>query len=666
MTAMRLAGAAPVGDWGIRGRCRTPMIAALFVIALTAGWLHVDTRMAGAQDTAEEASRFVTVDVVHTIDPQSGSVAVRETIFVRNDQPSRVVDGERTSYFWTGHSLWIPAGALDLSVVSNGIELEVELVTESELADLYLATYPTSLEFGQSRTLDVTYRLETYGSLNDGPRRLNAAFFNLTLVTCCRFQEATIEVRIPKSYRVTAPNDMQFVRYDDGEEQIYRYQNSGLLAEYLISEWFGFDNARLVETEIQINDSTITLVSLPDTPKWPLETADLVSDLAAELTLVTGREWPLKQARFRQAGSQFDFDVRGYGDLQRGDVSLPEDFSARGMALTLAQPLLPEQPFDDEFLNDGIVTDFAAAGLSSVGSYFWDPAPLSEDGFVPSADGFWFARQISSEIGHDGVLRLIELATSDETAFVGDGPPEEVFAGTNDWRRVIDLLEQRIGLASIDELFAAHLLDPEQQVELDRRNRLLGIYDDAMAVAPHPGPIGIRTALTNWRLAEAETLLDALTNVIAEHEKTAAAATDVGLVMQVELPDWSTATSPSDFDALATPYQDRRAVLGQIVGAERRLASDRGLVEDLGFDREEATSRISRARAAFEADDLTAVDAELAAFVALEDEANTAGRNTLLVRFVAPAVALVVLLIGAWRMRTSRRRGRQLQSGVEA
>lgn len=634
---------------------------ALWVAVVIASFtLVVAAPGADAQETDADAGRYTTIEVVYTVDPLQGWVDVTETIVSRNDRaPTTQQDGSRTSYFWTGQSLWIPRGAVDPTVLSGGEQLPLELVTESNLADLFLATYPTQLQFGEARTLDVTYRLETFGALDDGSRRLNAAFFNLTLVTCCQFQEASIEVRIPSGYRVTPPNDARFVRYEDESHQVFRYRETQPVADYMISEWFGFDENGFKRTAIAAGDAEIVLVSLPDTPDWTAATSQLIGELAAATSDLTQTDWPLRKATFRQGGSRFDFESLGYGNLSQAEVRLPEAFSARGLALTIASPLLPGEPFTESYLNEGIRTDFAAAALSSIDNHIWEPPPLVDAQFDPTVDGFWLMRQVSDQIGHDGLVTLLEIATSDETAFVGSGSPEPMFTGTPDWRRFLDVAEQRTGMASVSNLFATHVLDADQAAQLDRRNVLVARYDDLLDVGQHPGPVGVRSALTNWQLDEAERLLDAMDRVLEQHQQTATATTDVGLSWNIDVPDWSDATTATMLNLLARPYNDRRQVLAQIVNAERSLASDRGLVEDLGFDETDANTKIDRAKTAFEADDLVTARAELASFAALDNAASSAGRTALLLRFVAPGVALVLASLAVWRITATRRRQRR-------
>lgn len=660
LVPMGLASLGGASSGSAAERLVRPLILVIAVVASLVAVFGLSSPAAAQDDEGPDAefdSRVVALTARYQIEPDQQRVVVNETITIRNVRGSTRSGNIRTDYFWTGHTVWAAFDAENLTVSSNGAELTFEQFDEvDDLVKIYSVDFPTNLNFGQTRVLEVSYELPSYQE-EDGPRRINGAFFNLELVTCCNFEEITIEVTAPTSFSIDPPRDVDFTKSLNGSTQLWSYYDSELsgdFTDFVIADWFGTDFDGFEETTIALGGATATTFGYPDDAAWNREVPELVSGVATSMQRLTnGNRWRQPDPTFVQASDDADDLLAEFGvpDWDTGDptVSVATTVPHWAVALSVARPYVADSNFAIDWMTESTVRDMASRSLDEVLAQ-GGPEPSEPSGRVTSArdGGFWFLRQITDDIGYEGLLELERLASTSETAFVGDAAPEQSVTIANDWRRLLDLGERRLDMADLASLLESSVLRDDEVRELRERTATIDRFDELRArVAIDEGPIGMRDGLTNWQFGAVNDMIDAADRALDEAEDIAALAEAAELRFDADvLQGWTDLASLSDFEALSDGFDAQRDAIAAIEAAQRRLDDERSYVTSLGFDAAAATDSLAQARAAFDDGDLGGVDASLAQLAAIEDDASAAGRSKLILRIIASVAVGVLLLLG--------------------
>ena len=235
------------------------------------------------------------------------------------------------------------------------------------------------------------------------------------------------------------------------------------------------------------------------------------------------------------------------------------------MAITVAKAWLREGPFDDIDIERGLAADLGTEALRRANGTETTPAEPSGEGLtdlVNDERAFWVVRQLSDELGYDGIRALLQMAANGETAYVGEGEPEQTVTIPTDWRRFVDLAEQRLGSEIVADLAAEHLVDDAEAATLATRNDAVGDYESLVQRADGVAPIGIRNHLTNWEFAEAEPLLTRASDVLDERDRVVELAESKGEEPALPLGElWANAAAVEDFDAVEALILQRESDL---------------------------------------------------------------------------------------------------------
>ncbi|MEL6983829.1 MAG: hypothetical protein AAFO29_15495, partial [Actinomycetota bacterium] len=219
-----------------RGGKTAPIIAALMIIGAL---VFAGPAPASAQDDAATDQRVVRLVGEYFVDANTGVVDVTEEITVSNVRGSTRSGNTITSYFWTGHTIWVPTDAVDLSISVDGEELEWEVADTISGIDIISADYRRNLNFGQTRVIDVTYTMPTYAP-GLGVRRINQALFDFELIICCGFEEVDLTVIVPAGFDVTPSNALRFESTPGQTVQSFNFSDNevtGQFTELLITSW---------------------------------------------------------------------------------------------------------------------------------------------------------------------------------------------------------------------------------------------------------------------------------------------------------------------------------------------------------------------------------------------------------------------------------------------
>ncbi|MEL7156864.1 MAG: hypothetical protein AAFN30_09725, partial [Actinomycetota bacterium] len=532
------------------------VLAVLFVPAVGAP--------ASAQTDAATDQRVVSLVATYDIQPDEGVVEVVEQITVRNVKGNTRSGNTVTQFFWTGHEIWAPADAEDLSISVGGEELEWEIFDTVSGVLLIDAFYRSNLNFGQTRVIDVTYTLPTYPP-GDGVRRINGALFDLALLVCCNFEEVELVVTAPESFVVLGPTNLDFTPGSEGGRQTFTYADdevTGQFTEVLFTDWFGFDDAGLERSSPAVGTGSAELVYPPDDGGWATETTELLEGSGAELERLLGSPLPAADLVLQQ-GRNDEIGPAGVPGPYDEPLSLPRDATDQQVAATLAGVWLADAGLADERIEVGLA---AALGLAAAEAAGGDVEPPREAASSPTDDERALAvmHDIADEIGPEGLGRVAQQLRTDEGAYEAEGGPAATATIPADWRRFLDLAERGNGSSTAADLLADHLLTDDEVAQLARRTDTLAEFDRLASQADGVMPVGIRTAMTNWAFDDADALLTVADEVIAERDRIVGddpgRAGDEGLVLGET---WAAAESAADLEAVQAGLLDRERALGR-------------------------------------------------------------------------------------------------------
>lgn len=675
-------------------------------VSLTGLLLILGGGPAVAQDdeNIRESDGYVEIlDVTYEVLPDEDRVAATRLYTIRNLRPNQYqADGSYTYWIIRAYPIVIERDVTDLVITSNGGPLTfVENEESEENGDdayaVYDVTLPYDLVYPNSQTLRVEYSLPSYGTAgSEDSRRINTAFFQVDLVTCCNFEEITSRVVMPQEFKTAGPQDPnerpgtagpnEYTEELVDGQRIFTFTDSETTGDYtdlLVESWTGENNDGYARTEIDLGDAAITVVSAPDDQVWNDRVSDAVREISAELEALTGAPWPVdRNVFFRQAQTLlYDerMDAIGWHGPLNGRVDVPDNFTDKHIAYTLARGWFGDVPFTDRWIKEGYTLEFASQAYENSGRGSWDArepqGSQSLTAWVPIIQSYTRAHyvigELADEIGTEGLLELFTLAETDETAFVGGDAPESTDA-PEDWRRFLDLAEQRLGAASFEPVMSEYVVASVQEDMIADRNGAIAAVTDLFgpdwtgadgAVAV---PVGIRTALSEWDITTVGELTDSSTDLLDHQAALMDRATDMQLA-----PDLSFVQSgisdvgdAGDIEAIDGQLAAYDVALDQIETAEARNSQSLGFVPELGLRGTDLDKTITQARAAFDAGDLGAVEAQTNELASELDGADSAGQRRLLLWIVLPMVVAVVafvLLALWWR---SRRKAKQARSDV--
>jgi hypothetical protein len=316
----------------------------------------------------------------------------------------------------------------------------------------------------------------------------------------------------------------------------------------------------------------------------------------------------------------------------------------------------------DEVSNGGLgpdsvsPTDAAAVRLNA-----WTfPGRIADDATQAREtfgyEAAWTAiRALVTNVGESGMRDVLAAASKKQTAYVGAGPAETMPA-VADWKRFLDLLDERGHATTADDVFRRWVVTDDQAKLLDAREAARAAYATLVADGDGwlPGWV-VRKPMGDWDFATATLRIADAEKVLDLRDRIEVVASHLGL----DTPD-----------ALKTAYEAEKTDLATVEAAGTRelalaasigAAGDRASLERppltlIGLLGSDPDAKLADARSAFSAGRFGAADANLAAMNGLLDGAVETGRERLAVAGLAGAGVLAVGGVAVFGARRGRRR----------
>ena len=621
----------------------------------------------------------LTTAATYTIAPARHAVAVAVDITARNNKPNVTTGGLVTKYFYDSARVAIQTEATNVRATSGG----VRVTATTKPADGYRlleVRFRTSLFYHQTTTVHVTFDLPGGAPRSKSDIRVGTAF--ATFVAWAFGDGGSVRVVVPAGFEAESTGS-DAAKSTSGGKTIF--QATGITD---IASWYLVVNAdrksALTNDRIDLTGGEhIVIRAWPEDVKWRKQVSELLTSGLPELVEQTGLHWPV-------TGDLSVFEVHtplleGYAGVffqGQDKIEISEDLDDLTIIHEASHAWFNSDLFDGRWINEGLADTYAAKTLDGIGMGGWAPNHVSPtdraavrlvDWVHPGRitdettdareqygyDASWTVMSsLLVDVGSPQMRHVLTAAQDHQIAYVGIGDPETV-SGANDWRRLLDLLNE-VGRSHIaDDVFRRWVVNDAQAEDLDARAAARTAYAALVkAGADWRAPFYVRGAMSDWDFAAATTRITEATAVLARRDAIAAIAGPLGV------------TPPS---GLRTAYQtahdsldDANHVADTEMAAARALATateavgaPRAPLVVLGLLGTAPEAGLTAARSAFGAGAADAAT-QATAVTALIDGAVSIGRGRLLAGIAVLVLLVVVLVIATVVLRRRRQRRRAL------
>lgn len=614
----------------------------------------------------------------YTIVPSRHVVRVVVDVTARNHKPNVTSGGIVTKYFYEGARIAIQTAATNIRATSDGAALSTTTTT-SEGYRVLEVRFRSSLFFQQTAKVHITFDLPGGAPRSESDIRVGTAF--ATFVAWAFGDIGSVRVVVPKGF-ASEVTGSDTTKSTSGGATIYRA--TGITE---IESWYLLVNAdreaALTKARIDLADGEHLVVrAWPEDTKWRGQVTDLLTRGLPDLVELIGLPWPV-------AGDLSVFEVHtplleGYAGVffEGADkIEISEDLDALTIIHESSHAWFNGHLFDGRWIDEGLANTYGAKVLKALGQKPESPDRVSPtdpaavklnewkhpgritDTATEARERFGYDASwtviaaIVDEVGDARMRAVFAAANAHTIAYVGSGPAETV-GGTNDWRRLLDLLDEVGGSTSADAAFRRWVVtDAEAAVLTDRaaaRDADRGIVERGAGWLP---PLAVRAPLGSWDFATARTRIDEADALLARRDTIAAMAAALGVTVPTTLR--AAYEGAQDSFADANRIADAEiAALTALGTATSAVQAPRAPLVVLGLLGTDPAGGLAAARSGFEAGAPDAA-AQADAVTAVIDEAVTVGRGRAVAIAAVLFWAFVVLLGAVWFTNRRRRRRRR-------
>lgn len=664
-------------DRGRRARILTTLATAglLAVVAVfvppTVGTVHA----------ADDFLR-VSADTTYRVDTADRLVRVRIDLSMTNLRPNTVsrtsLGTTTTRYYFDRFLFAVPAEARSLVSTSGG----ARLASTVRARDGYRAVtvrFP-NLFYRASRSIRVEFTLPGGKPRTSNDIRVGPAFTTFTAWAWGDAGRSTVRILLPKGF-----DDEGYGKDVTQRSRPDRVElSSGTIRDP--DEWYRVVIAdrpsALTDLRIEPDGRGVVIQAWPEDTVWRDRVADVLEKGLPVLEEMIGLPWPVSgDLTVSEVHAPLLHGYAGFYDAATDDITMSEDLDDQTILHEASHAWFNGDLIRDRWIDEGLAEYYAdrarqQLGLSDefapttvqptdTGAFplnVWpDPARI-EDEKADAQERFGYGAaytvilRIAQDIGNDGMRAVLAAADAGENPYAGDEGAETTGA-RSDWRRFLDLVEERGDTETADDLFSRWVVPPADRGLLRTREAARDAYAALDAAgAEWAVPRGVRAHMSLWRFDDATKLMDAAEPVLSLRDELADAAADLELQTppDIEKP-FESAITDKDLDEVEATIQERLHAATAVVGARGALASPRTPLATLGLLGETPDAGYVAARSALEGGDVAGATAGAAATMSLLAGAESIGTTRAIV-IAAVVIGLLLLLafVVLWRRRRRR------------
>jgi hypothetical protein len=599
-------------------------------------------------------------------------VSVRITL--TNNQPDVSVAGGVRQFFLDRFGLPVLAEADGLVASRDGTSLTVRRVPVSgaPMATATIDLVPNLL-FGQTQTIELTYRLPALPPRGEGFSRVNAAFVTFPAFAVGDPGAADIEVIVPKGLEVELVGD-PMVKSEEADVVVYRAVDIADPEAFLTSI-VARDDAALVKVPVTFGEHKLTVLGWPGDGEWAAFVAAKVEHGVPALEDLIGLPWPGKDdLEVIETASPYLYGYAGWYLPSESLVEIGDELDAIVILHELSHLWFNQDLFVERWINEAFAEEYAALTLGRLGEPVTPPAAVdpADPGRIPLLDwsspdlqepisdaqeaygynaSYAVLDGIAKEIGEDALSRVIVAASERTVSYVGAGKPL-LYPSAPGWRQLLDLFEDVGGSTTAAATFAELVVTDEVRASMDDRTAARSRYDGLVDAGDGwSAPRGVRQAMAKWQFDIAGSLIEAAEGALAVRADVADALRPVDVPVPAALEDgYEGAMDERDLEAATDGAVDASEEVADAVIAKRAASGPLVALGTLGGN---ATSLLADARAALDGGRYNEATGDARAATSAYEGAAAAGALRLAIAFFI--LTALVLLTRRHRRRVAQR-----------
>ncbi len=605
------------------------------------------------------------------LDPANEQILVEATYTVTNVSPNRTQGNQIIQYYFEGVSMPIPPTATDLVVTgSNGRNLVVS-VDSAAFEDFSVADvrFARNLFYRGTATFTLSYSLPS-GEVRDELSyvRVNPAYAVFEAWGYGDENRVDVRVEIPETFSVDVEGSVHESWVEDGV-RIYEATDIADPSEFFLFIIARNDDA-LEQRTVELEDQRqARVLSWPGDTEW----ADFVeSQLTVGLPILeemVGLEFPDDDLEIVESIDPWLLGYAGWYIQEEQRIEASEELDPNLILHEISHAWFTYELFDGRWITEGLANEFSSQAAKAGGETLLNPDRPATSGpgavdlnrwtnaysfgdqaFEREDFGYnasWYVmRQLSDEIGIEGLARVIWAADQNLLAYVGEADAEPAEQFIDDWRRFLDLAEEAGGSEEATALFANYVLTSSQAAEVELRDAARAEYQDLVSLGGEwAAPLVVREAMGGWRFDEAGVEIRSASALLDRRDALVQTLQPLNLTFSDEIEiAYQEVAEPKSFSAVWNLLGDHQAAAESLVLAEAATASERSVLEQIGLWGTDLSTQYADSRLAFEQGDTSGAMDLAEGVVAGFDAAGSAGNK----RVWQAAAGLVGLIVLGW------------------
>lgn len=618
-------------------------------------------------------------EITYTADVEAGSLALESRLQLTN-LTADVRDGDQiTRFFYEEIRITVPETVESFRASSGGQTLSHTMRPgeEQDGQSFLVATIDLGrrLLYQESMELVIEYEIPGDPPRSETTFRINPAYINFAVLAWGDPGLTTVNVVTPASFDLeltgagwdeTTTADGQTIHTVTGIEDP---------TEFLLRVK-GYNDTALVVEQLDVDGIEIVMRAWPTDGEWAdLVTGAVTHGLPVLIDLI-GLPWTLDEPL--PVNQSAEVSLAGYGGwylTTENLIELSEWADPHVVLHELSHVWFNQALFVGRWINEGLAEVYSrraavdagladetellvvqppvdTAGVGPLNDWvFPDPAEQDPDQIRAYEDyGYaasnWVIQEIAYEVGFDAMAAVIAAADENLIAYRGTPPPER-FEGRDDWRRLLDLVEEVGGSQTATEIFTGYVSDED----LTTRTATRSVYRELIAAGEGwLPPYYVREPISNWDFEVAAARIDEARDVLMEWSVAEGNLKDLGVASGDRVREaYETATT--GFDEAGELATSTVVATETVLEARDALDRERNLLMRVGLIGVALDAEYREAIDALRAEDLDGAIAEGHEVIALADGAERNG----LVRLGSAGVGVV--LVGGTALVLLRRRG---------
>ncbi len=574
----------------------------------------------------------ITSDITYEIRAEDGLVRVESEYELKNTLRDEDDGRYVTRFFYKTFTVPVPETAVNLAATSGTSELTIE-IEESEDSSFVLAVIQLRryIYSGQTQTINFSYDLPSEPVRSDRFARVNPAFSSFAMWADGDPGQATVRLLIPEKFSIeTVGDDLSYASTPDG-------------AAWVASDiedpdgWYVWvaarDDSGLVSTQIKVDNRSAVIRAWPDDPAWEHFAIDQFTNRLPIMEDLIGVPWPLEgDLEIIETVTPTFYGAAGWYLTDENVIEIAEYLDEQLMLHELAHAWFSHDNFTHRWISEGLAEELSYRTLEADGEPLGpfgvfppDSAnafPLNTwvrsvgpavDGEDPDTYGYdasaYVLRQITREIGMDGLRSVLQAADSGQMAYPGEGEPGSLRNDWDrtDWKRFLDLAETLGDTDALSPVFERYVVTETQLPLLEERAEARAEYADLVAHgdgwAP---PTVVRLAMEDWEFDRASSLMGDAAAVLAIRDTIIREAIRQGVEPSSEL-EYDYESAYHDVSWVIRRAESQLGALEAVADAAHAVAADRGVFAAIGLWGADLEADLAEVRATFEtgADDAT-------------------------------------------------------------